>query len=122
MSFWDTVMSMHQKLDELSYYELLGVDNSATTDVIRERYYSLAKRLHPDRHARLTDKNKRTAVTQLFARMGEAHDVLTTPARRKTYDEQAGSGGKRLSTTETRKALKRDPNHPLARQPEPRDD
>jgi curved DNA-binding protein CbpA len=74
-----------------SYYEVLGVAADAPTSAIAAAYFQLAKRWHPDRldaqHADLRD----TAM-RIFARIGEAHQVLVDPDQRKQYDALLENG------------------------------
>jgi curved DNA-binding protein CbpA len=74
-----------------SYYDVLGVPPDAPTSAIAASYFQLAKRWHPDRlppeYADVRD-----LATKLFARMSEAHQVLSDPERRKQYDELVKTG------------------------------
>jgi curved DNA-binding protein CbpA len=74
-----------------SYYDVLGVPGDAPNAVIAAAYFQLAKRWHPDRldaeHADLRD-----VAVRLFARISEAHQVLTDPDQRKQYDELVKNG------------------------------
>jgi curved DNA-binding protein CbpA len=76
------------------YYELLGVAPDAISSVIQAAFFQLAKKWHPDRLGPdLADV--RDLATKVFARMSEAHQVLTDATRRKQYDDlhKEGAGG-----------------------------
>jgi curved DNA-binding protein CbpA len=74
------------------YYELLGVDPDAIPSVIQGAFFQLAKKWHPDRLG--PDLGEvRELATKVFARMSEAHQVLSDPGRRKEYDELRKQGG-----------------------------
>ncbi|HEX3853091.1 MAG TPA: DnaJ domain-containing protein, partial [Polyangiaceae bacterium] len=74
------------------YYELLGVAPDATPPVIQACFFQLAKKWHPDRLGPdLADV--RELATKVFARMSEAHQILSDPARRAEYDELRKDGG-----------------------------
>lgn len=61
-----------------NYYEILGVSRSASSMKIKEAYYTLSKKYHPD-------INPKTA--NLFRNINEAYQTLKDPNKRKRYDE-----------------------------------
>ncbi len=74
------------------YYELLGVAPDAVPSVIQGSFFQLAKKWHPDRLGPdLADV--RDLATKVFARMSEAHQILSDATRRKEYDELRKEGG-----------------------------
>jgi molecular chaperone DnaJ len=70
------------------YYEVLGVDRSASPEELKRAYRTLAMRYHPDRNG------GDPAAEERFKEVGEAYQVLSDPARRRQYDTfgQAGDG------------------------------
>ena len=74
-----------------SYYEVLGVPADAPSEAIASAFFQLAKRFHPDRLG-AGFEDVRDQGTRLFARMTEAHQVLSDPTRRKEYDELVKQG------------------------------
>lgn len=76
---------------KLNYYEVLGVDRSATDQDIRNRFRTLARENHPDRY-RGPDKAE---AERKFQTLTEAVNVLTNPGKRKQHDsELTGTIGK----------------------------
>jgi molecular chaperone DnaJ len=71
------------------YYEILGVPQKAGDDEIKKAYRRLAKKYHPD-----ANPNNKLAE-QKFKEVSEAHDVLSSPQKRKQYDQlrQMGQRG-----------------------------
>lgn len=69
---------------KVNYYEVLGVDRSASDQEIRDRFRSLARENHPDRY-RGTDKAE---AERKFQTLTEAVNVLTNPVRRKQHDSE----------------------------------
>jgi tetratricopeptide (TPR) repeat protein len=68
-----------------TFYDVLGVDRTADAPTIRVAFFQLAKQWHPDRlPAALADL--RPIVTRAFARMGEAHQLLSDARARADYD------------------------------------
>ena len=64
--------------DQIDYYRVLGVPRNASQSEIRNAYRTLAKQRHPD-HAGGSETE--------FARLQEAHAVLSDPNRRRQHDE-----------------------------------
>lgn len=74
------------------YYEVLGVDKSASADDIKKAYRKLAKQYHPD----LNKDNPEAA--EKFKEVGEAYSVLSDSDKKARYDQFGhagvdGSGG-----------------------------
>src|SRR5213075_3089904 len=74
---------------KVNYYEVLGVERSASDSEIRERFRKLAREQHPDRY-RGPDK---ADAERKFQTLTEAVNVLTNAARRKQHDSELVSGG-----------------------------
>ena len=74
-------------LQDGSFYELLGVAETATSAEIQESFLKLAKKWHPDRLGSEFD-DVREAVTRIFARMSEAQQTLSDVGRRRDYDNR----------------------------------
>jgi Flp pilus assembly protein TadD len=86
----DEVVALHSKLAELDHYSLLGVARNADAGTIKRAYLKAAKRFHPDALLRLGLAELHAQSNELFARIGKAHAVLSDPAARRAYDDEAG--------------------------------
>jgi Tfp pilus assembly protein PilF len=78
---------------KINYYEVLGVQRSATEQEIRERFRKLVRDTHPDRYAG-ADKAE---AERKFQALTEAVNVLTNPARRKQHDAELSTGMNKTS-------------------------
>ncbi|MAQ17571.1 MAG: hypothetical protein CMN30_22585 [Sandaracinus sp.] len=81
-------------LDELSYYDLLGVDRDAGVDAVRQAFHAFARRYHPDNHT--DDPARHRRATAIFRRGTEAYRVLLDRELRTIYDAELAKGEKRL--------------------------
>ena len=79
-----------EEVDTQEYYDLLGVDKSASGSEIKKAFRKLALKHHPDRGG----------DADHFKKLTEANDVLTDDEKRQLYDkygkkgvEQGGGGG-----------------------------
>jgi curved DNA-binding protein CbpA len=77
-----------------NYYEILGVERSASEAEIRDRFRKLAREEHPDRY-RGTDK---AGAETRFQVLTEAVNVLTNPLRRKAHDTEIQGASKGATT------------------------
>ncbi|MCQ2388770.1 MAG: molecular chaperone DnaJ [Kiritimatiellae bacterium] len=72
--------------DKRDYYEVLGVEKSATADQIKSAYRKLAMKYHPDRNP-----GDETAKAK-FQEASEAYEVLSNPEKRQRYDQFGHQG------------------------------
>lgn len=67
------------------YYEVLGVQKSASVDEIKKAYRKLALEFHPDR-------NKAKDAEEKFKEISEAYAVLSDQKKREQYDQFGHAG------------------------------
>ncbi|HEY0158873.1 MAG TPA: DnaJ domain-containing protein [Thermoanaerobaculia bacterium] len=78
---------------KVNYYEVLGVERSASEQEIRERFRQLARENHPDRY-RGDDK---AGAERKFQLLTEAVNVLTNSEKRKQHDAGLGAGASKAN-------------------------
>lgn len=70
------------------HYGVLGVDRTSRIKAIREAYYALARRYHPDRFRSGPLGDLLPKFEDFFMQVTDAHNTLADPLRRSEYDEQ----------------------------------
>ena len=93
--------------EKRDYYEVLGVDKSASEDEIKRAYKKMARKYHPD----LNPDNKE--AEEKFKEVNEAYEVLSDSDKKARYDQfgfagvdpnygaGAGAGGSRCGPSRT---------------------
>lgn len=69
-----------------SFYDVLGVTQSASKEEIKSKYREMAKKCHPDLNR--DDKN----AEKKFREITEAYEVLESDIKRQQYDAYGGEG------------------------------
>jgi curved DNA-binding protein CbpA len=71
---------------ERDYYEVLGIEPSASAEEIKRAYHRLAFQCHPDRNRKSQEAHEE------MERINEAYAVLSDPIKRREYDLPRGYG------------------------------
>ncbi len=69
-------------MERRDYYEILGVDRSASDEEIKKSYRRLAMQYHPDRNP-----GREKWANEKFKEINEAYAVLGDPQKRRQYDQ-----------------------------------
>lgn len=73
-------------MSKKDFYQILGVDKSASGDEIKKAYRKLAMQYHPDKNP----NNKK--AEEKFKEATEAYEVLSDGDKRKSYDQYGHAG------------------------------
>ena len=84
----EEMLERYAALRGQTFYKVLGVATTAPESEIRHAYYSLAKRLHPDK---FSDEETKSRAEKVFAAITEAYAALSKPESRREYDQAAAA-------------------------------
>jgi curved DNA-binding protein CbpA len=94
----DEMLNRHAALSGQNLYQVLELVHSATESEVRHNYYSLAKRLHPDK---FSDEETKNRAEKLFAAITEAYATLSKAESRAEYDKALAEAGDKPSPEST---------------------
>jgi hypothetical protein len=98
------IVKAHETLRAKSHFEALGIERTATDAQVKEAYFRLAKRFHPDTHHDPNMADLRDKLETVFIRLGEAYEVLRNPRSRAAYESDTASRAPRAPAPEARAA------------------
>jgi DnaJ-domain-containing protein 1 len=79
------ILEMAGNLENMTHYEVMGVERTTPTANVQLAYLGLVKQWHPDRLPKSLEFVKAQA-TRVFSRIAEAQAVLSDNRRREQYD------------------------------------
>ena len=82
------ILEAYDGLALRTHFQVLGVPRDATEAQVREAYFRLAKRFHPDVHHDAALSDLRDKLEEVFTRLGEAYEVLCSPRMRASYERE----------------------------------
>jgi curved DNA-binding protein CbpA len=80
------VLELFEGLKTKSHFEVLGIPRASNESQVKEAYFKLAKRFHPDSHHDPSLADLRDRIEAVFIRLGEAYEVLRDRNRRASYE------------------------------------
>ncbi len=90
---------MSDRLDQLDYYTLLGIQPDASEADVRRAFRKFARKYHPDRYSG-APADKRERANAIYRRGSEGVQVLCDPDARRLYDAALVKGIRRLTAAQ----------------------
>lgn len=85
------ILELHANLKTRNHFEILGIPRASRDSEVKEAYFRLARRFHPDTHHDAALHDLADQIEAIFIRIGEAYDTLRNPKTRAAYEERLGS-------------------------------
>jgi len=84
------IMDAWEGLSTRTHFEVLGLQRAVGEAEVKEAYFRLAKRFHPDVHHGASLGDLKDKLEAVFIRLGQAYDTLRDPKKRGDYEERLG--------------------------------
>ncbi len=91
LRFEREVMHLIKLTGSGTYYQILGVTSESPRSQMKKRYYSLARKFHPDNH--MGNRELITPLVDLMTIIAEAYQTLENEKKRAAYDRRLASMG-----------------------------
>jgi curved DNA-binding protein CbpA len=82
------ILEAFAALKRNTHFEILQLERNATEAQVKEAYFRLARRFHPDVHHDPALADLRDKIEAIFVRLAEAYEVLRNPRIRAKYENQ----------------------------------
>jgi len=80
------ILEVFETLKARNHFEILGIPRASNEAQVKEAYFKLARRFHPDSHHDPSLTDLRDKIEAIFIRLGEAYEVLRDRNRRSSYE------------------------------------
>jgi len=106
------ILAAYDRINTKNHFEVLGIQPGANDAQVKDAYFRLAKRFHPDTHHDPALADLRDQLEAVFIRLGAAYDVLRNPRTRAGHEAELAARAPRVTVLR--------PQAPeVAREPEP---
>ncbi|MCP5045751.1 MAG: J domain-containing protein, partial [bacterium] len=104
----ESMMRLHEQLkaNRMDFYQLLGLDNTATFNEIKGAYFTFAKKYHPDRISSAPDPEIKEKANFVFAEINKAYETLSNEEKKREYDTRGYKENTNLDTIQENLAEK----------------
>jgi Domain of unknown function (DUF4388)/DnaJ domain len=106
------IIDAYAGLKTKNHFDVLGIPRASSETQVKEAYFRLAKRFHPDVHHDPSLGDLRDRLEAVFIRLGEAYETLRNPRTRASYEGRLGA-----STPRPAEASRPGPAPPLVSSP-----
>ena len=89
----EDIVEKHASLREATLYDLLGITITANDGEVKKAYYAMAKKYHPDRHHSPYLRDVHGLLEELFGKITDAYQMLSSPLERNRYDAKIRAEG-----------------------------
>jgi curved DNA-binding protein CbpA len=80
------ILEAFESLQGRDHFEVLGIERKASENEVKEAYFRLARRFHPDTPLDPALQDLRGKRENVFLRLGAAYETLRNPAARAQYE------------------------------------
>jgi len=80
------ILDAYEGLNGRNHFEVLGIPRTSNDAQVKEAYFRLARRFHPDVHHNPALEDMHDKLEAVFIRVGEAYEQLRNPRRRAEYE------------------------------------
>src|SRR3990172_7490321 len=74
------------RMKEQDYYQILGIDATASKEAVRMAYFRESKVYHPDRYFRSVNAKDLAIISEIYQTIAEAYRILSDSVKRRQYD------------------------------------
>jgi curved DNA-binding protein CbpA len=89
----EDIIEKHASLEKATIYDLLGIPMTASDAEVKRAYYAMAKKYHPDRHHSPHLRDIHGLLEELFGKITDAYQTLSSPLTRSRYDAKIRADG-----------------------------
>ncbi len=87
----DEVLVFGQKISALNYYQILQVSLDSSAIEVKEAYFKLARKYHPDLFSRNLSAEMKNKVGDIFDKITKSYHTLTDDNKRQEYNKKLDS-------------------------------
>ena len=90
------ILDAFEGLSSKNHFEVLGIPRASSEAQVKEAYFQLARRFHPDTHHDPAMEDLGAKLEAVFIRLGQAYEVLRNPRSRAAYETDLASRAPRV--------------------------